>query len=426
MKQLRKYQELACDYIDKKLTDYKRPFVYVLPTGSGKSLVISEVAKRWGNVLVLTLSKELCKQDYDEMAEQGVKASVYSASWNRKEVGDITVATIMSAYKHPQLFAEADVVLIDECDMVNPADINTTFMKLIIAINKVKKAGGGRIKIVGLTATSFRNVQKVRKQGRFYETTTLLQPLNRIPCKGGFLWSEIVEGLTTKQAMEMGYLTPVHYYSSPIEGKLVINTTGNDFTEDSLDAWGATAISRCLSVMKGAEEKWNTKSGIVALPFIRHAEALQALCEREGLSTTVVHSKTPQKAREEAIRAFKAGEIRWLINCTVAAVGFNSPITDTLIWCRPTLSLRLWQQVCGRVMRLSEGKEVARVLDLAGTLGVFGRPEEIHLGKDGYKTTIVGNRGVISGKPLKTFRFTKSMVKKSYEANRKPTKKLEE
>lgn len=406
MRQLRKYQEVCCDYIDDHLKNYKKPFVYVLPTGSGKSLVVSEVAKRWGKVLVLTLSVELCEQDYNEMAEQGVAAEIYSASLNKKDVGNITVATIMSAYKNPAIFSHVDVVIIDECDALNPAEINTTFMKLLIGINKIKKQDGEKIKVVGLTASAWRNVQKVERRGRAFTTTTMIQPLNRIPCKGGFLWGKIEEGLTTKKAMEMGYLTPVEYYSSPIEGKLVINSTGADYTEDSLDVWGENAISRCLAVMVGAEKKWNIRSGIVALPFIRHVEALQALCEREGISSVAVTSKTPQRARQEAIRAFKNGEIRWLIQSGIALIGFNSPISDCLLWCRPCLSLRTWVQSVGRVMRLSEGKEVSRVLDLVGTTEMFGHVEDVHLGKEGYKTTIEGSKGKISGIPLRTFHWT--------------------
>lgn len=420
MKKLRDYQEVACDYIDKKLADYKRPFVYCLPCGVGKSLVISEIAKRWGKVLVLTLSVELCQQDYDEMVEQGVAASVYSAGLNSKEVGAITVATIMSAYKHPELFTDADVVLIDEVQSVNPAEINTTFMKLLIAMNKVKLKSGGRIKIVGLTATAYRQVVKTRKVGKWFHTTTMIQPINRIPCKGGFLWSEIVEGMTTKDAINRGYLTPVEYYSSPMDAsKLVINKSGTDYTDESLDVWGQTAVERTLAVMKGAEGRGWVRSGIVALPFIAHLEALQALCEREGMSTIVVHSKTPQKARERAIRAFKEGEIKWLIQCGVATVGFNSPISDLLLWCRPTLSLNLYQQAVGRVMRLSEGKKVARVLDLAGTYETFGPVEDVRLGKeDGFKTIIVGRRGKLSGVPLREFHFVRTKRKQLKEGER--------
>lgn len=412
-KSLRKYQEVACDYIGKHLTDYRRPFIYVMACGTGKSLVIAELAKRWGRVLVVTLSAELCRQDLEEMKEYGVDAAAYSASLNQKAIGNITVATIGSAYKNPWLFSDADIVVIDEVQSVNCADRNSMFMKLLIEMNKIKRQGGKRIKVVGLTATAYRNVQKVKNMGRYYETTTMLQPLNRIPMGRGFLWSTIQEGITTKQALEMGYLTPVDYYCSPNGGRLKVNSTGAEFTDDSLDSWGDGVVERCCSVMKGCEDKWDIKSGIVALPFVRHAEALQRLCDEQGMSTVVVSAKTPQKARKEAIRAFKAGEIRWLLQCNIANVGFNSPITDTLIWARPTLSLNLWQQAVGRVMRLCEGKRVARVLDLVGTMETFGKVEDVRLGKeDTFKTTIVGSKGKLSGIPLKTFHWSRGLTNK--------------
>lgn len=403
-KELRDYQDVACDYICRRLDNYKRPFIYVMACGTGKSLVIAELAKRVGKVLVVTLSAELCRQDSDEMTEYGVEHSVYSASMNTKEVGAITIATIGSAYKHPSLFHNVDVVIIDEVQSCNPADPKTMFMKLLVEINKLKKQDDGQIKIVGLTATAYRNVQRVQNMGHYYKTTTLLQPLNRIPCGKGFLWSSIVEGISTQEALKRGYLTPVNYYSDPQPGRLVVNTTGAEFTDESLDAWGDNAMVRCASVMKGAEEKWNIKSGIVAVPFVRHAEALKTLCDETGMSTVVVSSKTPQKERKRAITAFKNGEIRWLLQCNIANVGFNSPITDTLVWARPTLSLNLWQQAVGRIMRLSPGKEVSRVLDLVGTTETFGRVENVRLGiEDKFKTTIVGDKGQLSGRPLKEF-----------------------
>ena len=414
MKYLRDYQEVACDYISQKINNYKRPFIYTLACGAGKSLVIAELAKRHGRVLVLTLSAELCKQDYDEMVEYGVPdVRVYSASMKTKEIGAITVATIGSAYKNPYLFTDADIVVIDEVQSVNPADPNTMFMKLLIEMNKIKRGSERKgIKIVGLTATAYRNVQKTINHGGWYETITYLQPLNRIPCGRGFLWSSIVEGLNTKQALERGYLTPVEYYSSPTGGNLIVNSTGAEFTDDSLDEWGDGVVARCASVMKGAEEKWGVKSGIVALPFVRHAEALKTLCDEAGMSTIVVSSKTPQKERERAIKAFKNGEIRWLLQCNIANVGFNSPITECLVWARPTLSLNLWFQAVGRIMRKAEDKPVARVLDLVGTLGTFGKVEDIHLGKEEkFKTIITGERGKLSGIPLSKFYWSRNIRK---------------
>lgn len=375
----------------------------------GKSLVIAELAKRHGKVLVLTLSAELCKQDYDECVEYGVEARIYSASMKTKEVGDITIATIGSAYKNPYLFTDADLVIIDEVQSVNPAEPKSMFMKLLIEMNKIKRgSGGGGIKILGLTATPYRNVQRTIAHGSWYETTTMLQPLNRIPCGRGFLWSSIVEGINTKQALERGYLTPVEYYSNPTSGNLVVNSTGAEFTDESLDEWGGGVIAKCANLMK--QEDSQVRSGIVALPFVRHAEALKEMCDSLGLSTVVVSSQTPTKERTESIRAFKAGEIKWLLQCNIANVGFNSPITDTLIWARPTLSLNLWQQAVGRVMRLCQGKVRSRVFDLVGTLDTFGCVEDVRLGvEDKFKTTIEGTKGKLSGIPLRTFYWSRSI-----------------
>lgn len=427
MKTLRPYQEVACDFIGDNLNDYKRPFVYCLPCGAGKSLVLAEVAKRWGNTLVLTTSKELCQQNLDEMWEQGVAAVAYSASLKSKEVAPITVATINSAYRNPELFPQ-DLVIVDEAQTLDCSKHNSMFMKLLTQLAHARRTEGRQLKIVGITATPWRNVQKVSRKGRWVSSTTYIQPLNRIPMKGGFLWSVIEEGMTTLEALENGFLTPVDYYCTPVGGELRLNKAQTDYSDESLELWGDNALCRCLQVMRGAEEKWGAKSGIVALPQIAHAEALQGLCQAQGLSTTVVSSKTPLSAREGAIRAFKAGEIKWLIQCNIANIGFNSPITDTLVWARPTLSLNLYTQAVGRVMRLCEGKTKARVLDLAGTSRVFGRVEGVRLGtEDGFKTTIIGDGGKLSGLPLKTFKFVpeRATIKanETYEeARRSPQK----
>ena len=405
MKQLRNYQQTACDYITEHLERYKKPFVYCLPCGGGKSLVIAEVAKRWGDTLVLTTSKELCEQDLQEMQSQGVDAVAYSASLGSKEVAPVTVATIASAYQCPELF-DADLVIIDEAQLVDCSKRNSMFMKLLSAMAHARRGEERQLKVVGLTATPWRNVQRVTRKGRWVSSTTILQPINRIPMQRGFFWSGVSEGMTTREALERGFLTPVEYYQEPVPGKLRVNTNGSDYTEESLEEWGEGALVRCLQVMQGAERVFHARSGIVAVPQISHAEALQAMCRLEKVSSIVVSSKTPQRARNEAITAFKRGDIRWLIQCNIANIGFNSPMTDTLVWARPTLSLGLFYQAVGRVMRLSEGKQTARVFDLAGTLKSFGKVEYVNLGiEDGFKTTIVGSKGKLSGVPLKTFSF---------------------
>lgn len=89
-----------------------------LPTGAGKSVVIAEFIKRIGTpILLFCPSRELLEQDYEKLSHVIPRENIgiFSASKKTKEVNTITIATIQSAYKHPQLFNHYKVILIDEC-----------------------------------------------------------------------------------------------------------------------------------------------------------------------------------------------------------------------------------------------------------------------------------------------------------------------
>ena len=65
---LRPYQQKAVDYAIPRLRENKKPLLMSLSCAAGKSWIIAEIAKQWGGkVLVLTLSKELCAQDYEKL-----------------------------------------------------------------------------------------------------------------------------------------------------------------------------------------------------------------------------------------------------------------------------------------------------------------------------------------------------------------------
>jgi len=95
------------------------PSIIVAPTAFGKSIVIAEIAHRLGEkILVIQPSKELLEQNYNKFINLGGKASIYSASMNEKEIGDVTYATIGSIVNIAWKFYELGIrkVIIDECD----------------------------------------------------------------------------------------------------------------------------------------------------------------------------------------------------------------------------------------------------------------------------------------------------------------------
>ena len=79
----------------------------VLPTGSGKSVIIAELARQMNQrVLILQPTREILEQNYEKLAHyiESVQIGIYSASMNRKDLGFYTFATIQSIYKKPELF----------------------------------------------------------------------------------------------------------------------------------------------------------------------------------------------------------------------------------------------------------------------------------------------------------------------------------
>lgn len=117
---LRQYQQDSVDNLMDTIQVKGNPILQ-LPTGAGKSIIIAEIARRmrerWGGIQILVLAHraKLVEQDADKFAKLGLIPSVYCAELKRKEIGQFTIATILSVAKHPELFQGVHLVIVDEC-----------------------------------------------------------------------------------------------------------------------------------------------------------------------------------------------------------------------------------------------------------------------------------------------------------------------
>lgn len=417
--QLRPYQE---EIVEKAFKDLavsgEKPVLHSIVCGAGKTWIIAELAKRWrekglGKVLVLTLSKELCLQDYDKLCLVAGEESVgiYSASWKRKETADITVATAQSAYKHPELWKEYSLVVADECDSLNPDGIAGE-----LYLHK---------HVYGLTGTAYATVGS--RKGKWF--TTKLWPLHKIKSKRfGWFWQPISYELSAKQMLEMSYHTPLKIYSKPINCHLLkLQSNGSEYTADSLETWAKATLRRVVEVMQKAEETGMCHCGIVFMPSVESCETLEEECAKRNISAHAVHAKTPDKERLEIITNHKEGKLKWLINMGVATRGFDNPMVDCLVIARATASLRLWNQILGRGVRLAEGKTVCNVLDLTKNSQNMGSITDVEMGKalkNGYACDTI----LLKGKDISGMEVSKiNLQEKKQHANatgaRQPRKK---
>lgn len=404
---LRPYQDEAATEAVKNLMAYGKPFVIQAATGAGKSLIIAEVCHRLNQpTLILQPSKELLEQNYAKLESYGVDdIAIYSASLGQKEIAKYTYATIGSIYKKPELFKDFKYVIVDECHVVNPKNLSGMYTTFLNAI--------GCQNVCGLTATPYRLQQKFFKRGNELVYTSHLKMLNRIH---PFFFKKIAYKIETDQLIEMGYLSPI-VYRTPEDvsyDELQVNTTGRDFTEESLERfWNEARMRKLASVIQKIDE--HCQRSLIFCSSLRHAGRTQQLLEAIGIPSAIVSGKTPKIEREKLVARYRAGEFKHMINVGVFTTGFDVPELDCIILARPTMSLALYYQMVGRGVRKDPERpdKVLRVYDLAGVSSKLGRVETIKLAKeDGWKDMVVSEVGRMDEKPLFEF-IVKNKEKKA-------------
>lgn len=386
---------------EKSLITSKNNEVIVAPTASGKSLIISELCHRLDDAtLILQPTKEILEQNYDKLKSYGVKdIGIYSASMGRKDIDKFTYATIGSIYKKPELFKHFKHILVDECHLVNPKGLGMykSFFNQI-----------GKPSILGLTATPYRLVQKYyQEKGEMYYTS-MLQVLNRIH---PFFFRSFCFKITNKRLFDEKYLSPIDYIY-PAKGidisSIKVNTTGADFDEESMERYLNSPDNVSNLVEAIVQEDANMKNNLIFCSSIRHAHNSAELLAKMGYDCEIITGKDNTEKRERIINDFKSGKIKRLLNVGVLTTGFDMPSLYGVTLARPTMSLALYYQIVGRMIRLDPNNpsKVGRFIDITNASKRMGRIETIRLTKDGFKDQVETEVGVLSGTPLFTFRVT--------------------
>lgn len=364
---LRDYQQAASDkavafFMDKKK---KHNAIMVLPTGSGKSIVLASIASRLNApVLIFQPSKEILEQNFAKLqALCPFDCSVYSASFGRKEISKITFATIGSVRNSPELFQQFQYVLCDECHLINSKEgMYKSFLDQL------------RCKILGVTATPYR-LSSSQGFGSMLKFITRTRPA---------IFKEVIYHVQVSTLLDMGYLAKLNYYPmNPIgwnELNLKTNSTGADYTDKSvvreyerIDFYGYLVhiVQRLMNPREGGKRK-----GILVFTrFLKEAERLTWSIP----GCAIVSGDTPKSTREMILRQFKAGEIPVVANVGVLTTGFDYPELDTIVMARPTMSLAMWYQIVGRAIRPHPSKEYGWVVDLCGNVKRFGEVKDLKL-----------------------------------------------
>ena len=364
------------------------PSIIVAPTAFGKSIVIAAIAKEVGEKLIIIQpSKELLEQNYNKFIGLGGEASIYSASMNEKEIGNITYATIGSIIRIAHKFKDLGIskVIIDECDRF-PREPGGMLRKFLTAAKITH--------VLGLTATPLKLQTNMDEHFQPFSKLVMLTSKSK---KGNF-FKEIIHVAQIKEMCELGFWSPLQYESYDFNtGELVYNSTGAEFTDDSIKrAYKNNDIGG--KIVRRVAELTDRKSILIAVPTIDEAMDLSG---RIPMSAPM-YSGMPDKERQQVISDFKSGRLRVVVQVTILSVGFDHPELDCIITGRPTASLSWWYQFVGRVTRIHPDKRNGLVVDFVGSVPKFGKVEDLYFKYEAPLWKLYGEQQkLLTGIPLR-------------------------
>jgi len=376
--QLRDYQQEAVSKVLKHFRKTNESAVIVLPTGSGKSLVIAELARlAKRKILVLTHVKELVEQNHQKYESYGVTAGIYSAGLKLKETQhQVTFASIQSAARNLDDFNEPySLIIIDECHRVNLASTDLSkdntkdgsnygskeransnqYQQIIDKLMQVNP----EVKLLGLTATPYRLGMGwiYKKHYRGFMRSEEKRP-----------FEHCIYELPLRYLITRKYLTEPNLVDATIEHYDFSSLRSNASGE-----YNPTDINHLLNknprvtqgIIEQVIELGHKRQGIMIFAAtVEHAKEVFSYLPAN--LSALITGATDNTERDQLIKAFKRKDIKYLVNVSVLTTGFDAPHVDMIAILRPTQSVSLYQQIIGRGLRLSDNKKDCLVIDYTG------------------------------------------------------------
>lgn len=330
----------------------------VLPTGSGKSIIIAMLCQdsitNWPNtrILMVTHQKELIRQNSEKLRTLWPNApiGIFSAGLKRKELDEpITFAGIQSIRRHWEKLGHIDLILVDEAHLISHKETGA-YRGLISDLSSVNPA----LRVIGLSATPWRLGHGLITEGEA-------------------LFDGLIEPTSIEELQYNGFLALLKSRRTKDQISTAgVHKRGGEFIESELQAVSDTLDHNRKAVQEIMH--WGTveerKHWLIFCTGVDHAEHIAEELRANGITAEAVTGKTSN--RDDILTRYQAGEIQAVCNCQILTTGFDFPGIDLIAFLRPTASPVLYAQMAGRGLRLKPHTNYCRVLDFVGAVQTHG------------------------------------------------------
>ena len=328
---LRDYQEELVDGIKQSMSSGNHSIIVQSPPRSGKTVVMAHIAKsatdKNNKVLFFSHRKEINEQVYKTFENNEVNMDL------------VTIGGVQSLVRKLDKLDEPTIILIDEAHHSKAS----SYKKIIDYFPNAYK--------LLFTGTP------VRLDGSGFDDIA----------------DDLILGKSVKWLQEHGRIAPFKYYAPQLIDVSRLKKRAGEFTKQSVDETMKTVIYG--DVIKHYEKLAKGKQAIVYTHSVEASENVSKAFNDAGYDSMAVSGKTPKEERETAMRAFRNGDLKIMVNCELFTEGIDLPNVDVCIMLRPTQSLSLYLQFAMRALNPREGK-TAIIIDHVGNVERFGLPNQ--------------------------------------------------
>lgn len=342
--QLRDYQSTAVSDINAAFRSHNKALL-VSPTGAGKTTIFSDIAKTASDngerVLVIAHRRELIEQADARLTRFGVETGLILSGEEMAPERAVQVASIQTLIKRLGKVAAPDLIIVDEAHRA----VAASYAEILKAFPLAR--------VLGLTATPCR--------------------LDGKGLSGAF--DVLVQGPSVEELIRRGYLMRPVVYSASIPDLTGVKTRAGDWAPNEL----AEALERstiCGDAVASYLRITPQKSAIAFCVNVKHARATADAFNAAGIAAEVLTGDTGTAERAAILGRLRSGETKVVCSIETLTEGFDFEGLEVVILLRPTKSLALYLQMCGRVLRVADGKTEAVILDHSGNTLRHGLVEE--------------------------------------------------
>lgn len=348
-KKLYPFQEktvkLIMDELDKNDTDFN--LLFQLPTGGGKTVIFSEVAKEFiqkfnKKVLILTHRIELSVQTSKQLSAIGIDNKVISS-----EVKN----------------------LIDE-------DHYPCYIAMVETLNNRLQEDENFVDGVGLVIVDEAHYNSFRKIFQYYAganilgvTATPLSSNRTLPLNDHY--NKLLVGESISSLIQGGYLSDAETFTYDVNlHGLKIGTNGDFTVSSSETVYGNHFMQEKL--LFAYEEVAIGNKTLIFNSGIDTSLQVEETFKKRGYKIRHLDSTFSDKDRKDVLSWFKETNDAILSSVGILTTGFDEPTVETIILNRATRSLTLYHQMIGRGSRRLPNKSLFKLIDLGNNVRRFG------------------------------------------------------